>query len=80
MTALRIRQEAAQAGFNILMRMNAVSRSIAAAAHSGSDLHSARSYLRTLSPTDWQRSAPPHSKMSGEDYRSIWSLLAGERG
>jgi len=91
MTTLQIRQEAAQAGFNILIRMNAVPRSIAAclgetfaaAAHSGSDLHSvrsARSYLRTLSPTDWQRSAPPHAKMSGEDYRSIWTLLAGERG
>jgi len=91
MTALRIRQEAAQAGFNILMRMNAVPRSIAAglgetfaaAAHSESDLHSvrsARSYLRNLSPADWQRVAPPNAKMSGEDYRVIWSLLAGERG
>jgi len=91
---LHIRQEAAQVGVNseaaVLMRMNAVPRSIAAglgetfaAAHSESDLHSvrsARSYLRTLSPTDWQRSAPPQAKMSGEDYRSIWALLAGERG
>lgn len=82
-----IRQKTAQIGFNseaaALMRLNAVPRSIAAAAHSDSDLHSvrsARSCLRTLSLADWQRAAPPHAKMSGEDYRSIWTLLAGERG
>ena len=94
MMTLHIRQNAAQVGVNseaaVFMRMNAVPRSIAAglgetfaaAAHSGSDLHSvrsARSYLRTLSLADWQRVAPPHAKMSGEDYRSIWALLAGER-
>jgi hypothetical protein len=90
-----IRQQTAQDGVNseaaVLMRMNAVPRSIAAglgetfaaAVQSESDLHSvrsARTYLRTLSPTDWQRAAPPNAKMSGEDYRSIWALLAGERG
>ena len=90
MTTLQIHQKAAQAGFNILMRMNVVPRSIAAglgetfaAAQAESDLHSvrsARSYLRSLSETDWQRAAPPHAKMSGEDYRNIWVLLAGERG
>lgn len=74
----------------VLMRMNAVPRSIAvglgdqfsAAVKEGADIHSvrsARSYLRDLSPADWQRCAPPHTKMSGEDYRGIWSLLAGER-
>lgn len=74
----------------VLMRMNAVPRSVAVGlgeayttvAQSESDLHSvrsARSYLRGLSPTDWQRAAPAHSKMSGEDYRAVWSLLAGER-
>jgi hypothetical protein len=74
----------------VLMRMNAVPRSIAvglgerfsAAAKDGADLHSvrsARSYLRNLSANDWQRSAPAHTKMSGEDYRNVWSLLAGER-
>jgi hypothetical protein len=26
-----------------------------------------------------QRSAPSNAKMSGEDYRAVWSLLAGER-
>jgi hypothetical protein len=74
----------------VLMRMNAVPRSIAvglgekysATVKDGTDLHSvrsARTYLRGLSPTDWQHSAPPHAKMSGEDYRDIWSLLSGER-
>lgn len=73
----------------VLMRMNAVPRSIAralgeqypATVKEESDFHSvrsARSYLRSLSPTDGQRSAPPHARMSGEDYRGIWSLLAGE--
>ena len=76
---------------SVLMRMNAVPRSIAVglgetfatAAQSESDLHSvrsARSYLRSLSETHWQRAVPPHVKMSGKDYRAIWSLLAGERG
>ena len=74
----------------VLMRMNAVPRSIAvglgatfaAVAQVESELHSvrsARSYLRSLSHADWQRAAPPHARMSGEDYRVIWSLLAGER-
>lgn len=73
----------------VLMRMNAVPRSIAtglgekyaAAAKDAAELHSvrsARSYLRNLSSTDWQRSAPSRAKLSGEDYRDIWSLLAGE--
>jgi hypothetical protein len=73
----------------VLMRMNAVPRRIAvglgerfsATVSESADLHSvrsARSYLRRLSPTDWQRSAPPHAKMSGDDYRAIWSFLAGE--
>ncbi len=75
----------------VLMRLNAVPRSIAvglgerysATLNEGSDLHSvrsARSYLRGLSPADWQRSAPAHAGMSGDDYRAVWSLLAGERG
>jgi len=62
----------------VLMRMNAVPRSIAvgigerfsANVKEGTDLHSvrsARSFLRGLSPTDWQRSAPAHAKMSGDD-------------
>jgi len=73
----------------VLMRMNAVPRSIAvglgerfSATVQETDLHSvrsARSYLRGLSPSDWQRSTPAHAKMSGEDYQGIWRLLAGER-
>ena len=75
----------------VLMRMNAVPRSIAtglgekyaAVAKESVDLHSVRStraYLRALSPTGWQRSAPSNAKMTGEDYRDIWRLLAGDRG
>jgi len=75
---------------SVIMRMNALPRSIvvglgerfSAIAQDGVDLHSvrsARSYMRGLSPTDWQRSALRHAKMSGDDYRDVWSLLAGER-
>jgi hypothetical protein len=42
-------------------------------------VHLARTYLQGLSLSDWQRSAPPNAKMSGEDYREIWSFLTGER-
>ena len=67
MTTLQIRQEAAQAGFNILIRMNAVPRSIAAclgetfaaAAHSGSDLHSVRSADPTCAPSPQQTGNAP---------------------
>jgi hypothetical protein len=70
----------AKAGVNteaaVLMRMNAIPRSIAvglgerysATVQEGPDLHSvrsARSYLRDLSATDWQRSAPPHAEDVG---------------
>lgn len=71
----------------VLMRTNAVPHNIAAglgetfaAAHSESDLHSvrsARSYLRTLSPADWQRAVPPHARMSGEDYREHLDFAGG---
>jgi len=92
-TGLPRRSSPAKPGVNteagVLMRMNAVPRSIAtglgekfaAMAKEGAERHSvrsARSYLRNLSPSDWQRSAPSNAKMSGEDYRDIWSLLAGE--
>jgi hypothetical protein len=74
----------------VLMRMNAVPRSIAvglgeqysATVKKSADLHSvrsARSYLHGLSSSDWQHSGPAHATMPGEDYRAVWSLLAGER-
>ena len=84
----------AKAGVNteaaVLMRMIAVPRSIATGlgekyaeeAKESVDLHSvhaARSYLRALSPNDWQRCVPSNARMTGEDYRDIWRLLAGER-
>jgi len=75
----------------VLMRINAVPRSIApklgesfAASRQGSaNAHNtrvARDYLRSLSNDDWQKAAPSHAKMSGTDYRDVWQLLSGERG
>jgi replicative superfamily II helicase len=74
----------------VLMRINAVPRSIApklgdqfaASKQGSSDIHNpraARNFLRALSTDDWQKAAPPHSKMSGTDYRDVWQLLSGER-
>jgi replicative superfamily II helicase len=74
----------------VLMRINAVPRSIAIklgekftrSKQGSSDVHNpraVRNYLRTLSTDDWQKSAPSHAKMSGTDYRDVWRLLSGER-
>ena len=74
----------------VLMRINAVPRSIATklgenftrTKQGSSDVHnqrSVRNYLRALSINDWQKAAPPRAKMSGTDYRDVWRLLSGER-
>jgi replicative superfamily II helicase len=73
----------------VLMRINAVPRSIAlklgetfSTAKQGSpDLHNSRAakeFLRKLSVEDWQKAAPQHAAMTGSDYRDVWQLLAGE--
>ena len=75
----------------VLMRINAVPRSIApklgekfaSLKQGSSDIHnprSARNFLRVLSVDDWQKAIPQNSKMSGSDYRDVWRLLSGERG
>lgn len=74
----------------VLMRINAVPRSIApklgekfaTAKQGSSDIHNSRSakdFLRGLSVEDWQKATPQHAKMTGADYRDVWQLLAGER-
>jgi hypothetical protein len=75
----------------VLMRINAVPRSIAptlgetfVAVKKGSpDVHNsraARDFIRKLSVDDWQKAVPKNAAMSGADYRDVWQLLAGERG
>jgi hypothetical protein len=74
----------------VLMRINAVPRSIAlklgerfaASKQDSADIHSprsARNFLRALSLDDWQKAIPSNSRMSGVDYRDVWQLLSGER-
>jgi hypothetical protein len=70
----------------VLMRMNCVPRSIAESL--GAQLEEvvpgpkstriARQFLRTLKATDWAKKVPAKAKMDGEDYRAVWSRLAGE--
>lgn len=74
----------------VLMRINAVPRSIApklgetfmASKQDSADIHnprSVRNFLRTLSSDDWHKAIPSHSQMSGTDYRDVWQLLSGGR-
>ena len=73
----------------VLMRMNAVPRSIAEPIGASfeeewdADIASsrpadARVFLRSLEDTDWQRAAPDEAAMSGADYRRVWKQLSGE--
>lgn len=73
----------------ILMRMNAVPRSIAerlgqrfiqevsGSAESMRPGH-ARAFLRSLNERDWASVAPRRSPMTGADYRQVWMRLSGE--
>lgn len=70
----------------VLMRMNCVPRSIAESL--GAQLEEsvpgpkstriARQFLRTLTVADWAKKVPAKARMDGEDYRAVWSRLAGE--
>jgi hypothetical protein len=73
----------------VVMRMNAVPRSIAESLgneflnRSRSEVEAptmsaAREFLRSLEDDDWQQLAPRNATMTGADYRAVWSKLAGE--
>ncbi len=73
----------------VLMRMNSVPRSIsetlganlAAQNTNANELPSigaARSFLRSLSETEWHEARPENASMSGADYKRIWTQLSGE--
>lgn len=74
----------------VLMRMNAVPRTVAERLgqdfieQTGRDATrtrpaDARAFLRELADADWQRAAPQEATLSGADYRRVWAQLAGER-
>ncbi len=73
----------------VLMRMNAVPRSIAEtlgqeySRRFGSesmqhDVYHARMYLHGMTENDWTYVCPPDAYMSGGDYKKIWEILSGE--
>ncbi len=70
----------------VLMRMNAVPRSIAealgaklqAAGGGEQSVKSARDFLRSLNQAEWDTAVPVGASMSGSDYRRVWKQLSGE--
>ncbi|MEM1402947.1 MAG: DEAD/DEAH box helicase [Pseudomonadota bacterium] len=73
----------------VLMRMNAAPRSAAEELGSlykeafGDDesrysVGKARSFLKAMSPRDWNRARPVDALLSGAGYRKIWEVLSGE--
>lgn len=73
----------------VLMRMNSVPRSAAErlgflynSYSGGSDARysvgKARSFLKGLSPRDWERARPADAALNGNGYRRIWEVLSGE--
>ena len=70
----------------VLMRMNAVPRSIAealgaklqAAGGTEPSVKLARDFLRSLNQADWDAAVPAGATMSGNDYRQVWKQLSGE--
>lgn len=73
----------------VLMRMNSAPRS---AAESLGNLYKtlsddddqrlsvskARTFLKTLSGSDWDRVRPKNSSLTGAEYRRVWRVLSGE--
>jgi len=73
----------------VLMRMNAVPRSIAEQMGSRFRVDTggqvkylsvgrARDFLKNLQYNDWEQVKPASSRLSGRDYKTIWELLSGE--
>ena len=71
----------------VLMRMNLAPRSVAenlgltfkrtAAGGERYSVSAARSFLRDLEPSGWQRACPPDSVLSGAGYKRVWEILSG---
>jgi replicative superfamily II helicase len=74
----------------VLMRMNAVPRSIAEKlgvefrgsidmASTGIGVQKARHFLKELDISNWERIRPADAHLSGAEYKRVWELLSGER-
>lgn len=72
----------------VLLRMNAVPRSIAESLGSvmkkssttkaNSTVQDARAFLKQAGIPTWEDAKPQASSLSGEEYRRIWKILSGE--
>jgi len=73
----------------VLMRMNSVPRGVAPALGNlyrdlvGNDgdrysIGKARTFLRNLKSVDWDGARPQRASLSGDGYRRVWEVLAGE--
>ncbi|MEA3293493.1 MAG: DEAD/DEAH box helicase [Euryarchaeota archaeon] len=71
----------------VLMRMNAVPRSIAeqvgeelrkSTDQKSTTVHEARAFLKQMDQSVWNRIPPKNSYLSGTEYKRIWRILSGE--
>jgi len=71
----------------VLLRMNAVPRSIAeslgsvmkiSTAKANCTIQDARAFLKQAGISTWEEAKPQASSLSGEEYRRIWKILSGE--
>ena len=71
----------------VLLRMNAVPRSIAeslgsvmknSAMKENCTVQDARTFLKHSDISAWEEARPQASSLSGEDYQRIWKILSGE--
>ena len=71
----------------VLMRMNAVPRSIAeqvgeelrkSTDQKSITVHEARTFLKQMDQSVWNRIRPQNAYLSGTEYKRIWRILSGE--
>ena len=71
----------------VLMRMNAVPRSIAeqvgeelrkSTDRKSTTVHEARAFLKQMDLSVWNRIRPQNACLSGTEYKRIWRILSGE--
>jgi replicative superfamily II helicase len=71
----------------VLMRMNAVPRSIAeqvgeelkkSTDQNSTTVHEARAFLKQMDQSVWNRIRPQNAYLSGTEYKRIWRILSGE--
>ena len=73
----------------VLMRMNSVPRGVAtklgeqfaqdtAGTTDAFSVGTAREFLKSLREQDWDRARPEGARLTGSNYRRVWSILSGQ--